>query len=158
MLQHVYYAALAQNNATEQTTDLVNAVVDFVTKAEKKTTWFDSTEWNGAMLDLNTQNTVKLACWKLISDEWFEPVAWVPCAVECVLQVHADIVYSRFVDGSRAEKMANIIFKSLTNDTHADTLVSAQHVSKMLLRSANFYEARCFKGMCHTNNGFVMLY
>ena len=62
MLQHVYYASLGQNNAPEQqTTDLVNAVVDFVTKSEKKTAWFDSTAWNGAMLDLNTQNTVKLA-------------------------------------------------------------------------------------------------
>ncbi|KAK4518451.1 BHLH domain-containing protein [Mucor velutinosus] len=126
MLQHVYYASLAQNKAAEQTTDLVTAVVDFVTKSEKKTTWFENTEWNGVMLDLSTQNTVKLACWKLISDEWFESVA-------------------RFADGSRAEKIANIIFKSLTNDTHADTLVSAQHLSKTLLRSANFYEAKCFK-------------
>lgn len=130
MLQHVYYASLAQINTTEQTTDLVNAVVDFVTGSENKTTtptWLDSTAWNGAMLNLQTQNTVKLACWKLISDEWFESVA-------------------RFVDGSRAEKMAHTIFKSLTNDTHAaNTLVSAQHVSKTLLRSANFYEAKCFK-------------
>lgn len=75
MLQHVYYASLAQNKAAEQTTDLVTAVVDFVTKSEKKTTWFENTEWNGVMLDLSTQNTVKLACWKLISDEWFESVA-----------------------------------------------------------------------------------
>lgn len=43
--------------------------------------------------------------------------------------------------------MANIIFKSLTNDTHVETLVSAQSLSKTLLRSANFYEAKCFKGM-----------
>ncbi|KAL7313294.1 hypothetical protein PS15m_007055 [Mucor circinelloides] len=126
MLQHVYYAALAQNTASEQTTVLVNTVVDFVTESERNAAWFDCAEWNGAMLDLNTPNTVKLACWKLISDEWFESVV-------------------RFVDGSRAEKMANIIFKSLTNDTHVETLVSAQSLSKTLLRSANFYEAKCFK-------------
>jgi len=74
MLQHVYYAALAQNTASEQTTVLVNTVVDFVTESERNAAWFDCAEWNGAMLDLNTPNTVKLACWKLISDEWFESI------------------------------------------------------------------------------------
>ena len=75
MLQHVYYAALLQRTSTEQTNDLVNAVVDFVTQSEKKNAWFDNAEWNGSILDLNAQETVKLACWKLISDEWFESVA-----------------------------------------------------------------------------------
>lgn len=74
MLQHVYYESLLQRTSSEQTTNLVNAVVDFVIQPEKNNAWFDITEWNGSLLDLNTQNTVKLACWKLISDEWFESV------------------------------------------------------------------------------------
>lgn len=52
----------------------MNAVVDFITEKEKKNSWYEATEWNGSILDLDNRNTVKLACWKLLSDEWFESV------------------------------------------------------------------------------------
>ncbi|RCI02663.1 hypothetical protein CU098_008721, partial [Rhizopus stolonifer] len=121
MLQHVYYASLLQQSSAKQTTELVNKVVDYVTDD----VWYEEAQWSGSFLDLNTKNTVKLACWKLISDEWFDSVA-------------------RFVDHNRAEKIASIIYMSLINDSNS-TSISAQLLNKTLLRSANFYEAKCFK-------------
>ncbi|CEP18278.1 hypothetical protein [Parasitella parasitica] len=126
MLQHAYYTTLLQISSAQQTSNLVNAIVDFVTQSEKKTVWYNNVGWTGSILHLNTQNTVKLACWKLISDEWFEPVA-------------------RFIDNSRSKRIASMIFRSLTVDINVETVVSAQSLSKTLVRSANFYEAKCFK-------------
>lgn len=74
MLQHVYYTALSQVSSITQTVNLVNVVVDFITEKEKKGSWYETTQWNGSILDLENKNTVKLACWKLLSDEWFESV------------------------------------------------------------------------------------
>lgn len=74
MLQHAYYVTLSRNISTEQTTDLVNTVVDFVTEKEKKNHWYESTQWDGSVLDLKNKDCLKLACWKLLSDEWFDSV------------------------------------------------------------------------------------
>lgn len=74
MLQHVYYTSLFRVSSTNQTTELVNYVVDFVTEKEKKGSWYETTQWDGSILGLENKNTVKLACWKLLSDEWFESV------------------------------------------------------------------------------------
>ncbi|KAI8368318.1 Urb2/Npa2 family-domain-containing protein [Radiomyces spectabilis] len=56
---------------------------------------------------------------------------------------------SRFIDSSRAEKLATVLFLS-TSESPSSVIngvntVSLQSLSKTLLRSANFYEARCFK-------------
>jgi hypothetical protein len=72
MLQHAYYSSLAQSPAeASQTIDLVNAVVDFCTEDSN---WYEKTEWNGSVLALENLNMLKLACWKLLTDEWFESV------------------------------------------------------------------------------------
>lgn len=74
ILQHVYYTSLSRVSSISQTTDLVNTIVDFVTEKEKKGSWYGTTQWDGSILGLENKNTVKLACWKLLSDEWFESV------------------------------------------------------------------------------------
>ncbi|GAA5808334.1 hypothetical protein MFLAVUS_001724 [Mucor flavus] len=125
MLQHAYYTTLSGSISNEQTTDLVNTVIDFVTEKESKSSWYESSSWDGSALDLQDKNCVKLACWKLLSDEWFDSVI-------------------RYIDSARAEKMASIIYMSLTH-TAPTSSVSVQLLNKTLLRSANFYEAKCFK-------------
>lgn len=74
MLQHAYYTTLSGSISNEQTTDLVNTVIDFVTEKESKSSWYESSSWDGSALDLQDKNCVKLACWKLLSDEWFDSV------------------------------------------------------------------------------------
>lgn len=77
MLQHVYYASLAQITSKFQTTDLVNLVVDYISSNGKNTLWYENTTWDGSLIGLETSDTVKLACWKLLTDEWFESVWYV---------------------------------------------------------------------------------
>lgn len=55
-------------------------------------------------------------------------------------------IYSRYIDSDHAKKITSIIYMSLTNEAPSSTTVSAQLLNKALLRSANFYEAKCFKG------------
>lgn len=74
MLQHVYYTSLLNVSSTSETKDLVNIIVDFVTEKENYKSWYETTQWDGSILSLDRKNTVKLACWKLLSDEWFESV------------------------------------------------------------------------------------
>ncbi|KAI8370172.1 Urb2/Npa2 family-domain-containing protein [Choanephora cucurbitarum] len=55
-------------------------------------------------------------------------------------------LYRKWIDSGRAEKIALIIFTSLTNDNAvSEDVISAQLLNTSLLRSANFYEAKCFK-------------
>jgi hypothetical protein len=72
MLQHAYYSSLRQSlTDASQTVDLTNMIVDFVTA---KDDWYDNTQWSGSILDLKDRNTLVLACYKLLTDEWFESV------------------------------------------------------------------------------------
>ncbi|CAO3606615.1 unnamed protein product [Mucor hiemalis] len=126
MLQHVYYASLAQITSKSQTTDLVNLVVDYISSNGKNTLWYENTTWDGSLIGLETNDTVKLACWKLLTDEWFESVC-------------------RFVDLPKAKTIAHIIYTSMAAEMSSTTSISAQVLNTALLRSANFYEAQCFK-------------
>lgn len=75
MLQHAYYSSLVQSlTDTRQTADLVNIVVDFVTSKEKHDGWYEKTQWSGSILDLKNKDILKLACFKLLTDEWFESI------------------------------------------------------------------------------------
>lgn len=71
MLQHAYYASLLQVSSIVETKDLVNTIVDYVLKNE----WYTKSHWDGTVLGLENNDSVKLACWKLLSDEWFESVS-----------------------------------------------------------------------------------
>lgn len=61
------------------------------------------------------------------------------------------INYSRFVDNSRAKKVAHIIYNSMTIESPSTTTISAQLLNTALLRSANFYEAQCFKSIVYAD-------
>lgn len=77
MLQHVYYASLAQISSKSQTTALINLVVDYITSNEANSHWYKASTWDGSLIGLKSSDTSKLACWKLLTDEWFESVWYV---------------------------------------------------------------------------------
>lgn len=77
MLQHVYFASLAQVSSKPQTTDLVNLVVDYITSDEANSHWYKTSSWKGSLVGLENDDITKLACWKLLTDEWFESVWYV---------------------------------------------------------------------------------
>lgn len=66
-------------------------------------------------------------------------------------------VSSWFAEGERAEKLASMVLLSLTEEeaptNAASKMLTIPSLNEMLLRSANFYEAKCFKGWslvhCH---------
>lgn len=75
MLQHAYYTSLLQVSSIVETKNLVDTIVDYVLKDEKKNEWYTQSHWDGTVLGLESSDSVKLACWKLLSDEWFESVS-----------------------------------------------------------------------------------
>lgn len=72
MLQHAYYATLLENSSNTAATSLINLVIDYV--VEEDSAWYNTAQWNGSILGLEDEYTLKVACWKLLSDEWFESI------------------------------------------------------------------------------------
>ncbi|KAI7907434.1 Urb2/Npa2 family-domain-containing protein [Cokeromyces recurvatus] len=125
IFQHIYYNSILQSSlSVNEAPQLISNVIDFILKDDS---WCMNTEWNGSLLDINDENILKLACWKLISDEWFELII-------------------RYIDDSRAEKLVKIVYSSILDDFNSsESATTAQLLNKTLLRSANFYEAECFR-------------
>ncbi|KAF7721634.1 hypothetical protein EC973_004355 [Apophysomyces ossiformis] len=124
MLQHVYSTSLhGANPPIPETVDLVNSVLDYVMQ-DQLTNSLNSS-WDGKLIHLLDKDETKIACWKLITDEWF------------------DIICS-FITSPRTEKFASMVLLSLVGDQES-LGVTVQSLNKTLLRSANFYEAKCFK-------------
>lgn len=74
MLQHAYFTCLLNTDPeASQTADLVNAVLDFVVEATDPN--LVGSQWDGYMIHLEDEHAVRIACWKAITDEWFD-VAW----------------------------------------------------------------------------------
>ncbi|KAG0170859.1 hypothetical protein DFQ28_001467 [Apophysomyces sp. BC1034] len=128
MLQHVYFTCLSNVDPAEsQTMDLINLVLDIVLDGHDSKLY--SSGWDGSLIHLHDKDEVRIACWKLITDEWFDIVC-------------------RFVQGVRAEKFTSMVLLSLVDGAPANQRIATltiQSLNESLLRSANFYEARCFK-------------
>ncbi|KAI8967507.1 Urb2/Npa2 family-domain-containing protein [Mycotypha africana] len=125
MLQHSYQATLLESDAIEEYSPLVNAIVDFVNDKQAEN-WYLTTKWSGSLLQIENRNTLKLAIWKLITDEWFDVIVQV-------------------LDSERSLRFISVLLATATNDSIPHTSVTATTLSTVLLRSANFYEAECLK-------------
>lgn len=77
MLQHAYFSHLniAAEDATQPSwLDIVGHVLDFVLEDYQKISLKDT--WDGSLVHLDS-SAVKIACWKLITDEWFDVIRYV---------------------------------------------------------------------------------
>jgi hypothetical protein len=77
MLQSIYYHSLFPEKHIYQDgkVEALSMLITFLTENKgKKEPWYQSTTWDGNLLDIKDMNTVKLACWKLLVDEWFEAI------------------------------------------------------------------------------------
>ncbi|KAG0748861.1 hypothetical protein G6F57_003035 [Rhizopus arrhizus] len=89
--------------------------------------WYMHTVWDGSISSIENKNQMKIACWKLITDEWFETI------VQCL-------------EEQRAKKFITIIYDTMKyEDESIDQYITASKLTKSLLRRANFYEAKCSK-------------
>ncbi|KAI9248037.1 Urb2/Npa2 family-domain-containing protein [Phascolomyces articulosus] len=95
---------------------------------ETSSTDYNAT-WNGTLLHLD-DSSVKIALWKLLADEWFD-------------------VICQFAMGERGKKLTSFVLLALLESASTTTSttvgLSLRSTSELLLRSANFYEALCFK-------------
>ncbi|KAL0077627.1 Urb2/Npa2 family-domain-containing protein [Phycomyces blakesleeanus] len=127
LLQHAYFASLvSENTPARQTSELVNTALDAIVDTKHE----EEVSWDGTLVHLDSSQKVNLACWKLITDEWFDVVC-------------------RFVSNEHAEKISSITLLSLVHTPNSENynpnVLTFQVLNKTLLRSANFYEARCLK-------------
>ncbi|KAI8065825.1 Urb2/Npa2 family-domain-containing protein [Gongronella butleri] len=136
LFQHLYYSAfeLGHGRALEGNMALVAPVLDFVLQDG-----WQQAQWDGQLESITTMEHTKLALWKLMLDEWFDTI----CGV--------------IQDDQRAKKfIANILLTAGDNDNSManGAMVSCRQLNLTLLRSANFYEAKCF----HDHSVSVLLY
>ena len=74
MLQHAYFAyVIGSNHGQTPLVSIVNTVLDFVLDQSSDSN-FDAT-WNGSLLAIDDSG-VKIACWKLLADEWFDVIRY----------------------------------------------------------------------------------
>ncbi|KAI8144786.1 Urb2/Npa2 family-domain-containing protein [Fennellomyces sp. T-0311] len=130
LLQHAYFAYVVGSSYDQTSSPLVfmvNTVLDFV--LDQSETINSGATWNGSLLAID-DSAVKIACWKLLADEWFD-------------------VISRFSDGERGRKLTSFVLLGLLEPSSSQPLepncLTLRSISEHLLRSANFYEAQCFK-------------
>ncbi|ORZ12704.1 Urb2/Npa2 family-domain-containing protein [Absidia repens] len=133
LLQHVYFSTLnpTKKSSSGKNADLVSAVLNMVMD-ENETQWQKST-WDGQLVSLENMDSVRLAIWKLVTDEWLEPVC----------RVIQD-------DSRRTQSFAYLVLLSTIKQTPAEnqpSMFTMQSLNNMLLRSANFYEIRCFNDL-----------
>lgn len=69
----MYFAGLHGNSVfSVKNSDLVNVVLDRVLDPEARS--WQEVSWDGQLGSLKGMDHVKLAIWKLVVDEWFDPV------------------------------------------------------------------------------------
>lgn len=74
MLQHIYYYTfLLQKRPLNETVCISNLIIDFVEESDNAP-WYMHTVWDGSISSIKNKNQMKIACWKLITDEWFETI------------------------------------------------------------------------------------
>ncbi|KAI8976473.1 Urb2/Npa2 family-domain-containing protein [Pilobolus umbonatus] len=116
--QHIYCQSW---HTLSTSSSLLDIIIDYITEDD----WYQEASWTGSILDINTIQTSKLVCWKLLTDEWFETTC-------------------QYIDSDRAKKLCNLIYRSLATE-HTSTDITAHSLNQVLMGSANFYEAPCFK-------------
>ncbi|KAI8327792.1 Urb2/Npa2 family-domain-containing protein [Chlamydoabsidia padenii] len=129
LLQHVYFSTLQDDSfLSVKNSDLVNVVLERVMN-EKDCAW-QNVSWDGQLMSLANMDQVKLAIWKLVTDEWFDPIC----------RVVQD-------DRKQAHSFASLVLLStLKQQNDQDRLpdLTIQSLNRTLLRSANFFETKCF--------------
>ncbi|CDH52663.1 hypothetical protein RO3G_10807 [Lichtheimia corymbifera JMRC:FSU:9682] len=125
LLQHAYFSYLniaAEEAPQSSSLDIVGRVLDFVLEDHQSVSSKDT--WDGSLVHLDS-SAVKIACWKLITDEWFD-------------------VICRSCVGERAKKLTELVLTPLLETPwhgFESNQVSIPSINQSLLRSANFYEA-----------------
>lgn len=150
MLQHAYFSHLniAAEDATQSSwLDIVGHVLDFVLEDHQKISLKNT--WDGSLVHLDS-SAVKIACWKLITDEWFDVIRYVMIhAFFFDHQAHFYIYNSRSCEGDRAKKLSELVLTPLLESPwhgFESNQLSIPSINQLLLRSADFYEATSLQG------------
>ncbi|CEJ02217.1 hypothetical protein RMCBS344292_16229 [Rhizopus microsporus] len=118
LLQHIYYHTLLFKSSSQR----LDLVLDFI--FDESDAWYIHATWDGSILNIHSKVQAKLVCWKLLTDDWFEPL-------------------SRCLDKDQAKTFMHIIYQTMKHE-HSTRAITASMLSKKMLRCASFYEANCF--------------
>ncbi|CAO3616277.1 unnamed protein product [Cunninghamella blakesleeana] len=128
IFQHIYFTSLASNSelSSKENTELVEMILDvIVDKSDNQ--WINSS-WDGNMIHLHDMSSVKIALWKLLTDEWFDTT----CQV--------------IQDSDKSYEFATLVLTSYygQNDNISDiNIITVKSLNSTLIQSANFYESKC---------------
>lgn len=149
MLQHAYFSYLniaAEEAPQSSPLDIVGRVLDFALEDHQSVSSKDT--WDGSLVHLDS-SAVKIACWKLITDEWFDVIWYVITHSSLTIACSFLHIHSRSCVGERAKKLTELVLTPLLETPwhgFESNQVSIPSINQSLLRSANFYEATSLQG------------